>query len=155
LCAAVAFSWRWARAPQCWQWRLPWKLRPKHEGQAMVASRDLQKRQFGASVETAAPHEGQFNVAVFINLVVKKGGKREGKDDNENLALKVCHIYAAWGEFFFGGIAGQKCCLLRRAPSAFVAALYCGLISFFNDRKLKFFNPQSAIRNPQSYDSTD
>jgi len=35
---------------------------PKHEGQAMVASRELQWLHRVASVEAAAPQFGQFNV---------------------------------------------------------------------------------------------
>jgi hypothetical protein len=39
---------------------------PKHSGQATVARRALQNRHCGASVETAAPHIGQFNDSGFM-----------------------------------------------------------------------------------------
>jgi hypothetical protein len=38
----------------------------KHDGQATVASRDLQYWQAGASVELAAPQFGQFRVSACI-----------------------------------------------------------------------------------------
>jgi hypothetical protein len=38
----------------------------KHDGQAMVASRELQYRHAGASVELAAPQFGQFRVSACI-----------------------------------------------------------------------------------------
>jgi len=50
-----------ARAPQCEQNLAPWKIIPKHDGQATVASLELQCSQRVESDEIAAPQLGQFN----------------------------------------------------------------------------------------------
>jgi hypothetical protein len=42
----------------------------KHEGQAIVASRELQNWQSGASVELAAPQFGQFKVWACIDGIL-------------------------------------------------------------------------------------
>jgi hypothetical protein len=100
---------------------------PKHEGHATVAKSDLQNKQLGASDETAAPHEGQFKVAAFINLRAGKGGKRRVYNDNP--APKVCHIYAKCARNFF--------------------ALHIRAALWFNYILQTVFNPQSAFCNPQ------
>jgi hypothetical protein len=45
----------------------------KHDGQAMVASRELQNWQEGASVELAAPQFGQFRVSACIDDILAGG----------------------------------------------------------------------------------
>lgn len=42
----------------------------KHDGQAMVASRELQNWHDGASVELAAPQFGQFRVSACIDGIL-------------------------------------------------------------------------------------
>jgi hypothetical protein len=42
----------------------------KHEGQAMVARRDLQYWHSGASVELAAPQFGQLRVSACIDSIL-------------------------------------------------------------------------------------
>jgi len=44
----------------------PWKIIPKDDGQATVASRELQCAQRVASVEVAAPQLGQLSVCAAI-----------------------------------------------------------------------------------------
>ncbi|MDQ2922368.1 MAG: hypothetical protein M3R52_12265 [Acidobacteriota bacterium] len=47
----------------------------KHDGQAMVASRELQYWHAGASVELAAPQFGQFSVSACIRSILAGGSK--------------------------------------------------------------------------------
>jgi hypothetical protein len=45
-------------------------IMPKHEGQATVASRELQYWHSGASVDVAAPHIGQLSVSACISSIL-------------------------------------------------------------------------------------
>jgi hypothetical protein len=47
----------------------------KHDGQAMVARRELQNWHDGASVELAAPQFGQFRVSACIDGILAGGRK--------------------------------------------------------------------------------
>ena len=49
---------------------LPTNIIAKHDGQAMVARRELQNWHKGASVELAAPQLGQFSVSACIVLIL-------------------------------------------------------------------------------------
>jgi hypothetical protein len=56
----------------------------KHDGQAIVASRELQNWHTGASVELAAPQFGQFRVSACINHILAG----ECKVDYELVAVR-------------------------------------------------------------------
>jgi hypothetical protein len=45
-------------------------IMPKHEAQAIVASREPQYLQSGSSVDVAAPHIGQLSVSAFISVIL-------------------------------------------------------------------------------------
>jgi hypothetical protein len=55
-----------AAAPQRGQCLLPRNIIAKHEGQAIVARREPQNWQSGASLELAAPQFGQLSVCACI-----------------------------------------------------------------------------------------
>ncbi len=59
-----------AAAPQRGQCLLPMNIMPKHEAQAIVASREPQYLQSGSSVDVAAPHIGQLSVSAFISRIL-------------------------------------------------------------------------------------
>jgi hypothetical protein len=59
-----------AAAPQRGQCLLPMNIMPKHEAQAIVASREPQYLQSGSSVDVAAPHIGQLSVSAFIGSIL-------------------------------------------------------------------------------------
>lgn len=66
---APSNSVRCAGAPQCEQNFAPRNMRPKQDGQAMVARRAPQCSQRVASLAAAAPHIGQLSVCAFTHRV--------------------------------------------------------------------------------------
>src|SRR5882724_4289640 len=63
---AATASGRSTLAPQWEQNFAPWKISPKQDGQATVASRAPQCSQRGESDEVGAPHIGQLSVSTAI-----------------------------------------------------------------------------------------
>jgi Rps23 Pro-64 3,4-dihydroxylase Tpa1-like proline 4-hydroxylase len=47
---------------------LPENIKPKHDGQAVVLSREAQNRHLAESLATAAPQFGQLSASIFINF---------------------------------------------------------------------------------------
>jgi len=79
--------------PQCEQNFAPRKIIPKQEGQATVASRELQCSQRVASEEAAAPQLGQFNDCAAMRETFSAGDdlrKRRLRATDYTIALKLC-----------------------------------------------------------------